>query len=84
MVYLKDEKTGVTVEDNVEFDKTDGVLINMKDGDYADVTFIYERQCEALLRGLLRWKLETVWKNWGQMLDWVSKEYDRWFKERSR
>jgi hypothetical protein len=56
MIYLKDEKTGVTVED-VGHD-IEGISIEATGN--GEALWVKAEQAEALLRGLLRWKLETV------------------------
>lgn len=56
MIYLKDEKTGVTVED----DDGDVRVTLSACGDPRDTLSFEPAEADALLRGLLRWKLETV------------------------
>lgn len=58
MVYIKDEKTGVTVEDNSNPHfpvraTTAGPVTSEEDSKCYSAA-----EAEALLRGLLRWKLE--------------------------
>jgi hypothetical protein len=61
MIYLKDEKTGVWVED-VHMSYADGLELAISGGPFsnAEPTWVSSEQADALLRGLLRWKLETV------------------------
>jgi hypothetical protein len=53
MVYLKDEATGVTVED---YGKSGTILVKRSHMRFEQHE---PAEADALLRGLLRWKLET-------------------------
>lgn len=59
MIYLKDLKTGVTVEDqNGGWRKPLAILIPR--GKNESALYLDADEADSLLRGLLRWKLETM------------------------
>jgi len=81
MIYLQDE--GVTVTDSALDNDGSGEAVFIQAG-RGESALISHTEADAVLVGLLRWKLERVWKSWRQMLNWASKEYDVWWKERRR
>jgi hypothetical protein len=84
MIYLRDEETGVRVED----DQYGDVLATTEKG---HVYAFKPSEADALLRGLLRWKLETdagetARERESNVDDWVGVLTSEWrhTKERSR
>lgn len=59
MIYLRDEETGVKVEDGTE-EMAGTVRLVAKSGMLGKSLWPTPEQADALLRGLLRWKLETA------------------------
>lgn len=89
MIYLKDEKAGVTVEDDVYSIKL--TVVDRSSAYAFDPLYVLPDQADALLRGLLRWKLETLaaecvepaWNaRWQAIRAWFEGELTAWGKLR--
>lgn len=78
MIYLKDEATGATVDD-------DGIALTIgvpNAEPFASWIPLSEAAADAVLRGLLRWKLETA--GFQPTFDWCKDQMRAFLDERCK